>query len=53
LALLVNRQDNGVAGRIDIEANDLVQFGGKLGIVGQLELAHPVRLEAMAALAKT
>jgi len=29
------------------KANDLVQFGGKLGIVGQLELAHPVRLEAM------
>jgi len=47
LALLVNRQDNGVAGRIDIEADDLVQFGRKLGIVGQLELAHPVRLEAM------
>src|SRR5260370_42634449 len=47
LALLVNRQDNGVAGRIDIEADDLVQFGRKLGIVGQLELAHPGRLEAM------
>jgi hypothetical protein len=46
LALLVNRQDNGVAGRIDIKANDLVQFGGKLGIVGQLELPHLVRLEA-------
>ena len=47
LALFVNRQDNGVAGRIDIEADDLVQFGRELGIVGQLELAHPVRLEAM------
>src|SRR3984893_11974699 len=46
-SLFVNRQDNDVAGRIDIEADDLVQFGRKLGIVGQLELAHPVRLEAM------
>src|SRR3981081_3419288 len=47
LALLVNRQDNGVVGRIDVEADDLVQVGGKLGIFGQLELAHAVRLEAM------
>jgi len=28
---------------IDIEADDLMQLGGKLRIVGQLELAHPVR----------
>src|SRR5205823_7183046 len=35
LALFVNRQDNGVAGRIDIEADDLVQFGRELGIVRQ------------------
>ena len=47
LALLIDRQDNGVVGRIDVEADDLVQFGGKLRIVGQLELTHPVRLEAM------
>src|SRR6202521_4534393 len=47
LALLIDRQDNGVVGRIDVEADDLVQFGRKLRIVGQLELAHPVRLEAM------
>src|ERR1700720_4204519 len=46
-SLLIDRQDNGVVGRIDVEADDLVQFGGKLRIVGQLELAHPVRLEAM------
>src|SRR5665213_3019593 len=32
---------------IDVEANDLVQFSGKLRIVGQLELADPVRLAAM------
>jgi hypothetical protein len=36
-----------VVGRIDVEADDLVQFGGKLRIVGQFELTHPVRLEAM------
>jgi hypothetical protein len=47
LALLIDRQDNGVVGRIDVEADDLVQFGDKLRIVGQLELTHPVRLEAM------
>src|SRR5260370_36287948 len=47
LALLIDRQDNGVVGRIDVEADDLVQFGRKLRIVGQLELTHPVRLEAM------
>src|SRR5712672_413166 len=47
LALLIDRQDNGVVGRVDVEADDLVQFGGKLRIVGQLELAYPVRLEAM------
>ena len=47
LALLIDRHDDGVVGRIDVEADDLVQFGGKLRIVGQLELTHPVRLEAM------
>ena len=47
LALLVDRQDNGVVGRIDVEADDLVQFSGKLRIGGQLELAYPVRLEAV------
>jgi len=47
LALLIDRQDNGMVGRIDVEADDLVQFSGKLRIVGQLELADPVRLEAM------
>src|SRR5664280_2832605 len=46
-SLLIDRQDNGVVGRINVEADDLVQFGGKLRIVGQFELTHPVRLEAM------
>src|SRR3979490_2098081 len=46
LDILIDRQDNGVVRRIDVEANDVVQFGRKLRIVGQLELAYPVRLEA-------
>jgi hypothetical protein len=35
LALLVDRQDNGMGGRIDVEADDRVQFGGKLRIVSR------------------
>jgi hypothetical protein len=31
--LLVNAQHNGLGGRIDIEANNIGGFGGKLGIV--------------------
>ena len=31
--------------RIDIEANDLLEFVGKFGIVGDLERAHAMRLE--------
>src|SRR4029077_18727258 len=34
---------------IDIKANDIVQFGRELRVVGQLELAHPMRLEAVSA----
>jgi hypothetical protein len=40
LALLVDRQDHGVVAWIDVETDVLVQFGRKLRIVGQLELAH-------------
>ena len=49
LALLVDRQDDGVRGRIDIEPDDVAQFVDEARIVGQLELAHPVRLEAVLA----
>jgi hypothetical protein len=31
--------------RIDVEANDLLEFVGKFGVVGDLERAHPMRLE--------
>src|SRR4051795_13454047 len=47
LALLVDRRVNGVVGRTAVEADDLVQFGGNLRIVGQLELPHPGRGDAM------
>ena len=49
LALLVDRQDDGVRGRIDIEPDDVAQFVDEARIVGQLELAHPVRLKAVGA----
>ena len=49
LALLIDRQDDGVRGRIDIEPDDIAQFVDETRIVGELELAHPVRLEAMLA----
>ena len=49
LALFVDRQDDGVGGRIDIEPDDVAQFVDEARIVGQLELAHPVRLQTMGA----
>ena len=47
LALLVDRQDDGMGGRIDIEPDDVAQLVDEFRIVGQLELPHPVRLETM------
>jgi hypothetical protein len=38
---------DGMRRRIDIEADDVPQLGPELGVAGQLELAHPVRLEAV------
>ena len=35
--------------RIDIEPDDVAQLGGELRVGGQLELAHPMRLQAMGA----
>ena len=35
--------------RVDIEPDDVLKFAGELRIVRQLELAHPVRLQAVAA----
>ncbi len=49
LALLVDREDDGVGRRIDIEADDVAQFGDELRVGGELELLDPVRLKAMRA----
>ena len=46
LALLINRQNDGVVGRIDIQADDVAQLGDELRVIGQLELTHPMRLQA-------
>lgn len=45
LALLVDRQHDGVSRRIDIEADDVAQLVDELGIVGELELAPAVGLQ--------
>ena len=46
LALLIDREDDGMGGRIDIEADDIAQLVDKLRVGGELELFHPVRLKA-------
>jgi hypothetical protein len=43
LALLVDRQDDGMRRRIDIEAGNIAEFVGKLVIIRQLERADPMR----------
>src|ERR1700722_10733898 len=49
LRLLIDRKDDGVGGRIDIEPDDIAQLFDKLRVVGELELPDPVRLETMRA----
>jgi Queuosine biosynthesis protein QueC len=48
LAFFVDRQHDGVCGRLDIEPDDVAQFVDEARVVGQLELAHPMRLQTMA-----
>jgi hypothetical protein len=43
LRLLIDTEDHGVGGRIDIQADDVADLGGELRIVGKLEGADPVR----------
>src|SRR5207248_1355838 len=38
-------EDHGMRRRINVEANDLLEFVGKFGVVGDLKGAHPMRLE--------
>ena len=45
LALLVDRQHDGVRRRIDIEADDVAQLVDELRVVGELELSPAVRLQ--------
>ena len=47
LALFVDGEHDGMSGGIDIQADDVAQLGGELRIVGQLELAHSMRLQAV------
>lgn len=47
LALLVDRQHDGVGWRIDVEADDVAQLVDEFRIVGELELAPAVGCEAM------
>jgi hypothetical protein len=44
LAFLVERKDHGMCRWIDIEADNVVEFGGKAGIARALEGADAVRL---------
>jgi hypothetical protein len=43
LGLLIDTEDHGVGGRIDIQADDVADLGGELRIVGKLEGVDPVR----------
>jgi hypothetical protein len=47
LALLIDRQNDGVVWRTDIEPDDIAQLGDELRIIGQLELTDPMGLQAM------
>jgi hypothetical protein len=47
LALLIDRQNDGMVRRIEIKADDVTQLGNKMRVIGQLELTHPMRLQAM------
>ena len=47
LALLVDRDDHRVLGRVHVEADNVLDLLGELGIVGALEGANAVRLQPM------
>ena len=47
-SLFVDRQDDGVRGRIDIEPDNVAQFVDEARVIGKFELAHSVRLESVA-----
>ena len=47
LALLIDREDDGMGWWIDIEADNIAQLVDKLRVGGELELFHLVRLQAV------
>jgi len=49
LAFLVDGDDDGMGRRVHVEADDIADLGGELGVVGQLELAPAVGLQTMGA----
>ena len=49
LAFFIDREDDGMGGRIDIEADDVAQLVDEARVGGELELFHPVRLQAVRA----
>jgi hypothetical protein len=49
LAFLIDREHDGVVGRINVQANDLLELGRELRIVGQLKAAYQMRSQAMSA----
>jgi hypothetical protein len=49
LAFLVDREDDGMGGRIDVETDDSAQLSDEPRIGGEFELLHPMRLKAVRA----
>jgi len=49
LALLIDRQYDGVRWRIDVESDDIAELLDEVGVVGELELADAMRLKAVCA----
>jgi hypothetical protein len=49
LRFLLDREHDGMRRRIEIKPDDVAQLGGELRIGGQLELAHPMRLQTVGA----
>ncbi len=49
LAVLVDRQDDSVGGRIDVEPDDVAQFVDEARVFGQLERGRPMQLQSVSA----
>jgi hypothetical protein len=49
LAFFVDGQHDGGRRRIDIEPDDVAQLGCEVRVLGELELAHPMRLQPVGA----